>query len=130
MKIPGIMIILLLLAAGSINCFAQDSTAAPDCGNNIPGWLQERIKEMTLDERHYAGTRVFAYEIDSTCVYRIQNPFSSIYYDLYYSDGKRLNTEAVKKFIKEKDEPLLIWENHPAVRFDSLKKNIEKPEDF
>ncbi len=127
MKIPGILIILLLVTAGSIKCYAQDPADTADCGSNIPGWLQERIKVMTLDEKHYAGTRVLAYEIDDTCVYRIQDPVSSLLYDLYYPDGKRLDIEEVNKFINDKDEPLLIWEKYPAVRFDSLKKNIEKP---
>jgi len=127
MKITVIIIFAILLAAGTVRCQVQDSTASQEQENDIPVWLKEKIKEMSLDEKRYTGTKVFKYEIDSVDVYSINNPWSScMYCDLYYTDGSRLNQEEIKTFIKEKDEPVLIWENYPAVPFDSLKKNIEK----
>ncbi len=120
-------IITFLLLTGYVLGQTEDS-AGTVSSNEIPGWLKEKIKEMTLDENHYAGTKVFRYETGGDFIYWINNPWSScIYCELYYSTGVRLTEKEIKEFMKEKDEPLLIWQNYPAVPFDSLKKNIKQP---
>ena len=109
----------------SIECPGQDSS---DYMSDIPGWLQQRIKEMSIDEKHYAGTKVFKYEVDGNDVFWINNPWSScVYCELYYADGNKLDMDEIKRFSEDKGEAVLIWENYPPVHFDSLKKNLEEP---
>ncbi len=130
-KITGTMILLVLLFAGISKCQGGDSTSVSGYKNEIPIWLKEKIKVMSLDEKHYAGAKVFAYEIDSDFVFWINNPWSScMYCELYNPDGTRLSDESIGEFMKEKKESVLIWENYPAVPFDSLKKNIKTPTEY
>ncbi len=122
------IILVFLIYTGYTNCQTEDSTAKPVNADEVPEWLMEKIKILSLDEKRYGMSSIFRYDSDSTVIYWINNPLSScIYCELYHADGSRLNEGETKEFIDQKGEPILIWQNHPAVPFDSLKKNIEKP---
>ncbi len=124
-RISGI-ILTFLLFTGYVVCQSVDSSSTAIKESELPGWLTDKIKEMSIDEIHFGVARIFMYEIDSMNVYWIDNPLSSCRYcEIYHSDGRSLNPDELKVFMNEKGEPVLIWENHPAVRFDSLRQNIE-----
>ena len=125
MKKYYIISFFVCLTLLSVECPAQDSS---DYISDIPGWLQQRIKEMSVDEKHYAGTKVFKYEVDGGNIFWINNPWGScVYCELFYADGNKLSEDEIKRFSEEKGEAVLIWENYPPVHFDSLKKNLEEP---
>ena len=117
------IIILFLLISGYARSQSEDSAGVIDA-KEIPDWLKQKIIEMSIDE-HYAHTKVFRYEKEGNFVFWINNPWSScLYCELYNYDGTRLSDESLREFLKTKDEPVLIWENYPAVPYDSLKENL------
>ncbi len=116
-----LIIVLYIFQTSILFCQVGDSAEVFDYTKDVPGWLKEKILTMSLDEKHYAGAKVFRYSFEGDYVYWINNPWSScIYCELYYADSTRLTGESLREFEKEKDEPLLIWQNYPAVSFDSL----------
>lgn len=104
------------------NCQEKDTTDVLDYDKDVPGWLKDKIINMSLDERYYTGAKVYRYDMGGEYLYHIYRPFDScVYCELYDEDGTRLKPDEVKYFSKNKGEALLIWENRPPVPFDSLK---------
>jgi len=125
-----LIIILFIFQTSMLFSQVDDSVEVFDYTKDVPGWLKEKIKTMSIDEKHYAGTKVFRYQIGGEYVYWINNPWSScMYCELFYPDGTALSSESIKEFVKQKDEPLLIWQNYPAVPFDSLNRKIRVPDE-
>ena len=105
------------------NCQEKDTSDVFNYDKDVPGWLKEKIINMSIDEKHYAGAKVYRYNMGGEYVYHIYLPFNScIYCDLFHEDGSALSVDEVTDFKDKNREPLLIWENRPAIPFDSLKQ--------
>lgn len=105
------------------NCQEKDTSDVFNYDKDVPGWVKEKIIQMSLNEKQYGMAKVYRYEINDRYIFHIYNPLNScIYCELYDEYGKRLNPDEAKYFNEHKGEPLLIWENRPPIPFDSLKR--------